>query len=268
MRTFLRICGILMLLAVLISGSIVFLYPRESLAYLKRTRKAVLRYIFPPKPSNSYQTFKATLPKTYGIHGIDVSAHQGEVNWDYVRSMKIKTDSVTFVFIKATEGTSYFDKYFQHNWEESKRVGILRGAYHYFRPDIKGDVQASQFIQHVHIEKEDLPPVLDIEEIRKTDPITLRKELKIFLDILEKKYAMKPIIYTNKNFYEAYLGKDFKQYPLWVAQYKNLQTPRVKGRSWAFWQHSYQGTVNGINTPVDLNVFESDLEDLKELCKK
>ena len=144
----------------------------------------------------------------------------------------------------------------------------MRGAYHYFRPDLGGEAQARYFMQHVYMDTGDLPPVLDIEEIRETAPADLRKELLLFLQLLEKEYGVKPIIYTNKNFYETYLGRPFQAYPLWVAQYKNLKTPRIKGKDWIFWQHSYEGTVNGIHAPVDLNVFENDMQDLKELCKK
>ncbi len=259
MKYFLRFLGVCFLFLVLVAVVFVSLYPEATLDYLRRARKKVFR-------SNIYQNFRAKLPADFGIQGIDVSAYQGEINWEAVRKMKVKKDSITFVFIKATEGTRYFDKYFQHNWRESKRVGILRGAYHYFRPDLGGEAQARYFIQHVYAEAGDLPPVLDIEEVRDTPLPTLRKELRIFLDKLESTYKVTPIIYTNRNFYETYLGSAFKKYPLWIAQYKNLKNSRIKDRNWIFWQHSHEGTVNGINTPVDMNVFEGDLEDLKNVC--
>lgn len=254
--------------ALLLGAWFWLVFPDESLAFVKYARKRVLRVLYPAKPFNSYQTFKVKLPSTFGIHGIDVSAYQGEINWEAVKAMKVKTDSISFVFIKATEGLRYFDKYFQQNWQGTKKVGLLRGAYHYFQPHKSGEEQAKYFIQHVYIEAGDLPPVLDIEEVRETPLPTLRKELKIFLKILEEQYGVKPIIYTNKNFYEAHLGKEFNAYPLWVAQYKNLKTPQIKRKDWHFWQHSCEGTVNGINVPVDLNVFESDREDLNALRKR
>jgi lysozyme len=268
MRVFWQIFLFVIALCFRCGGAFIYAYPDESLAYYHKIKRRITHYFYPQKNAKRYQTFKAKLPVEYDLHGIDVSAYQGLVDWEIVRSMKIKNDSVTFAFIKATEGTGYFDRYFHHNWEGSKKAGLLRGAYHYFRPNRAGKEQAYYFIQRVQIEKGDLPPVLDIEEIKDISAEELQKELKVFLQILEEHYQVLPVIYTSRVFYQQYLGKAFNRYPLWVAQYKNLQTPQIKGRNWHFWQHSYEGTVSGINVPVDLNVFVGTLKQLKNLCKK
>ena len=268
MRIFWRVLLALFLAFIIAGAALVATFPQESLAYYRSIKKQTIRYFYPKKKSTRYTTFKAHLPTDYNIHGIDVSFYQGEIDWDTVRAMKIKTDSITFAFVKATEGDYYTDKYFAYNWEETKRVGVLRGAYHYFRPDKDAAEQAYHFIRKVQIEEGDLPPVLDIEETRDVKPEELREMLKVFLDIWEKHYNITPIIYTSRAFYEANLGKDFRRYPLWVAQYKNLKTPRIRGHKWLFWQHSYEATVNGIEPLVDLNVFAGELQDLKNLCKK
>jgi lysozyme len=65
------------------------------------------------------------------------------------------------------------------------------------------------------------------------------------------------VIYTNVDFYNRYLGEAFDDYPLWVAHYYQRREPRIK-RGWVFWQHSDEGRVNGIRSPVDFNVFNGD----------
>ena len=75
--------------------------------------------------------------------------------------------------------------------------------------------------------------------------------------MVEYYYGVKPIIYTNVDFYSRNLGKEFNSYPLWAAHYYQYDTPRIE-RNWDFWQHSEEGRVNGILSKVDFNVFNGD----------
>ncbi len=120
---------------------------------------------------------RGKLPDNYSIHGIDVSHHQGTIDWDKVATATIADDArVEFVFIKATEGKSHLDRNFQRNFRKAGQYGLIRGAYHYFSPNVSGDRQARYFMDNVQLEEGDLPPVLDIEEIGDQTPETLRKE--------------------------------------------------------------------------------------------
>ena len=110
----------------------------------------------------------------------------------------------------------------------------------------------------------DLPPVLDVEQNFRTSGEQLRKEVREWLDVIERNYGVKPIIYTYLDFYERYLSGYFDDYPLWVAHYLQPHQPRIE-RDWTFWQHSEQGRVNGILTPVDFDVFRGDSIDFKAL---
>ena len=101
-----------------------------------------------------YQTERL---EEYDVHGIDVSHYQSRINWD-----TIATQDISFAFVKASEGATYNDSLFCNNWGEMKRVGILRGAYHFFRPTIPADIQAENFTSLVEMEWGDLPPVLDV----------------------------------------------------------------------------------------------------------
>ncbi|MDE3125331.1 MAG: glycoside hydrolase family 25 protein [Bacteroidota bacterium] len=201
--------------------------------------------------------FGIPLPDNFTIHGIDVSVHQSNINWGMVKNTHSDNIAIGFVFIKATEGLSDADKQFNKNWQQLAQFGIVRGAYHFFLATKNGTLQAQNFIHTVQLQPGDLPPAVDVEELYGVTPMQLKKRLKDYLQTIEDYYNVKPIIYTYASFYESYLGKDFDDYPLWVAHYKEPQQPRIQ-RPWQFWQHSNEGHISGIKTKVDFNVFNGD----------
>lgn len=204
-----------------------------------------------------YPEFGINIPENYSIHGIDVSKYQSTIAWEEVRDMQVKNIRLSFAFIKATEGIGNADPHFKRNWKKSKEAGIYRGAYHFFIASKDGKMQAENFISKVELEPGDMPPVLDIEQLNGTTSAQLRKEAKRWLETAEAYYKVKPIIYTNVDFYNRHLGNEFDDYPLWAAHYYQAEQPRIS-RGWIFWQHSDQGRVNGITHPVDFNVFNGD----------
>lgn len=218
------------------------------------------------KPSDfvEYTEFGIPIPTRFGIHGIDVSRYQQRISWKSVKEMNVSGIQLDFAFIKATEGTNRTDPFFKRNWKNTKEAGVTRGAYHFFIPWKDGKVQAQNFIKTVTLSPGDLPPVLDVEQLGKTSVLNLQKEVIEWLVIVEAHYGIKPIIYTNADFYKRNLGKDFDEYPLWVAHYLQKHQPRIN-RDWSFWQHSEQGRVNGIVSKVDFNVFNGDSIEFRSL---
>ena len=107
--------------------------------------------------------FGIKLPLRYAVHGIDVSHHNAKINWDKLKSARSENVSIDFVYIKATEGATHLDRQFKRNWSEAKRVGMKRGAYHFYNPRVMSDRQVDNFIGQVSMEAGDLPPVLDLE---------------------------------------------------------------------------------------------------------
>lgn len=212
------------------------------------------------------KTFGILIPKGFSIHGIDVSKHQGTIDWKRVSLMRNNGFRITFAFIKATEGVSRQDNMFQSNWDQSARNGLTRGAYHFYYASRNADKQADNFIEMVKLTTGDLPPVVDIEVGNGKSAKKICEGLKIFLGRLEKHYSVKPIIYTNINFYNAYLKGSMDDYPLWIAGYfdhdrfyTEFETP------WIFWQHSERGKVDGIRGNVDFNVFNGSLDGFNKL---
>ncbi len=195
--------------------------------------------------------------ENYAVHGIDVSHYQAKIDWPVVAEQNID-----FAFVKATEGESLKDSLFTNNWVAMKDVGIHRGAYHFFRPANSATKQADHFIQQVQLEFGDLPPVLDIEVIDGVEEGHLISRVKTWLAIVERNYGIRPIIYTNINFYNRYLEGYFDDYPMWIARYNTKKPQLPNGQEWMFWQYGNRGKLSGIDGYVDFNVFKGQYDQL------
>lgn len=183
-------------------------------------------------------------------HGIDVSHHQGDVDWGAV-----KADSITFVFVKATEGNTYTDPKFMENWEAVKNAGLVRGAYHFFHPDDDALAQAEHFIATVRLEPGDLPPVLDIEVSEGVSTEGIDEDVQVWLEKVAETYGVNPIIYSGLHFIEANLSDGFEAYPLWLAEYTDsLPQPPGDWERWTFWQYADEDEIEGIVGTVDRSI--------------
>lgn len=201
-------------------------------------------------------------PEGYSIHGIDVSHHQGKINWEKVANAEINKEPIAFVFIKATEGRSHLDENFNDNFYNARRQGLVRGAYHFFSPNVSGLEQAEYYLHQVHLDEGDMPPVLDIEEAGKKSADEIRREALAWLKRVEEQYAVPPIIYTGLNFKKKYLSTDeFKRYPFWIAHYYVQEVGYSD--NWRFWQHTDMGLIDGIKGPVDLDIYNGSMYDLR-----
>lgn len=211
-----------------------------------------------------YSEFGIDIPTNYSIHGIDVSRYQKDISWKDVSEMKVKNVAVGFAFIKATEGVDLTDEKYRQNRAGSGDAGIPAGVYHFFIASESGKAQAEHFIETVDLRKGDLPPVLDVETMNGASVADLQQRMADWLDAVEKKYKVLPIIYTNADFYKTFLSGRFEKYPFWVAHYLAKEKPRTD-RSWLFWQHNVNATVSGIRTNVDFDVFNGDSAAFKKI---
>lgn len=214
-----------------------------------------------------YPAFEIDLPVPYSIHGIDVSRYQHNIDWQAVKEMQHKQVKIGFAFIKATEGLGRVDNSFRQNWFRAKEANMPRGAYHFFIPSKSGKAQAENFIATVSLGPGDLPPVLDIETTNGASAADIQQRTNDWLSMIERHYKVKPIIYTNVDFYENFLQGRFDEYPLWVAHYYVKDKPRIE-RKWSFWQHNEKGRVNGVDAYVDFNVFNGDSAAFKKMLLK
>jgi lysozyme len=193
--------------------------------------------------------------------GLDVSEYQGKIRWTYVDTLENKYP-LHFVFIRATVGKDRKDRQFNRNWLGAKENKMIRGAYHYYRPNENSLEQAELFIKTVRLQKGDLPPVLDIEKLPKNQSIeNLKLGLKRWLNAVESHYGVKPIIYTGERYYDDFLKEEFSDYLFWIANY-NFYREEI-AEDWLFWQFTEKASVPGIKGNVDINIYNGDLQQLR-----
>ena len=240
--------------------TVIFLITCSIIAYYFKNRFNKPTFIL-------YKEFGIYIPVNYQIHGIDVSRHQQDIYWDAVKQMKVNNVAVGFAFIKATEGIDLVDEKYAANMRNALAASIPRGAYHFFTASKSGKLQAAHFVENVYLKKGDLPPVLDVEQANGASVKDVQERVADWLNLVEKRYKVKPIIYSNINFYNQYLAGKFDEYPLWVAHYLEKYKPRIQ-RNWSFWQHNEMGHINGIKGPVDFNVFNGDSAAFNNLLTK
>lgn len=193
--------------------------------------------------------------------GIDVSHYSGAVDW-----LQVMAGGNSFAFAKATEGVDYTDPAFATNWANMKTANITRGAYHFYVVDDDPGQQAQNFIQNVILSPGDLPPVVDVESPGSIQGEALGQNILTWLGIIEDHYGVTPMIYTDSGFWNEYVAGDFSQYPLWIAEF-GTQAPTLPNGfdTWAFWQYQEDATVSGVASGADLDVFNGDLEGLKQI---
>ncbi len=238
---------------------LIFKYRNAILYYFSFKSDKVLRSEMTYKLRNEEVLF-ANASK---VVGIDVSHYQGKINWSKVEFVNEKYP-IEFVFIRATQGFDKKDNQFNKNWNECRRNNIIRGAYHYYRPNENSLEQAENFIKTVKLSKGDLPPVLDIEKLPQEQSIeNLKIGLKRFLDKIEEHYEVRPIIYTGERYYNDFLKDEFEDYTFWIANY-NFIDAEVNS-DYLIWQFTEQAKIKGIREKVDVNIFNGSYEDLRDL---
>ena len=204
--------------------------------------------------------------KPFPVKGVDVSSYQGEIEWT-----KIQDQGMSFAFIKATEGSSFIDPYYQTNWKNAQKTNLRIGAYHFFSFDSKGATQAKHFIETVPIDKYGLPPVIDVEfyadkEKNPPDRSEVESELQTMITMLEEHYEKKVILYTTHEAYELYIKDSFNQCDLWIRDV--LTKPTLPdNQSWTFWQYTDREQLNGYNGEekfIDVNVFHGNKKEFEK----
>ena len=205
-------------------------------------------------------------PEGYEIHGIDISHHQGDIDWQTLKDEgMIDKFPIRFIMIKATEGATKVDENFIDNFYQAREFGFTRGAYHFYSVHSSAQAQAEFFIKNVKLESGDLPPVLDVEHKPKnqTDE-EFKQSIQLWLNMVEFHYGVKPIIYTYYKFKMKYLNDSvFYDYPYWIAHYY-VEKVEYKG-AWKFWQHTDVGKLPGIKGNVDFNIYNGSFYDLRKM---
>ena len=209
---------------------------------------------------------EVSYPEGYEIHGIDISHHQGTIDWATLKDEAVIDERpIRFIMIKATEGANKIDENFKDNFYNAREYGFTRGAYHFYGTRSTAKAQAQFFISQVKLEKGDLPPVLDVEHkpSNQTDE-EFKESVLEWLRIVENHYGVPPIVYTYYKFKLRYLSDSaFDAYPYWIAHYY-VDKVEYKG-AWKFWQHTDAGRLPGIKGDVDFNIYNGSFYDLRQM---
>lgn len=200
-------------------------------------------------------------PQTYPVHGIDASRWQQNIDWPVARRA-----GVNFAFLKATEGGDLADPMFDTHRRGAEAAGVPWGAYHYYYFCRSAESQARWFIRNVP-KGAPLPHVLDMEWTPRSRTCRhrppgdeVRREADRFLDMLERHYGRRPVVYTTVDFYRDTGIGGLRGTEFWLRSVAAHPSESYRGAYWMFWQYSGTGRVPGIEGPVDLNVFRGTPE--------
>lgn len=184
----------------------------------------------------------------YSYDGIDVSHHQGNIDWETVA----KDTSIQFVYIKATEGATYVDSKYQYNISKANKTHLKVGSYHYFRMTSSPEEQFDNIKQNIKRDKQDLIPIIDVETTDGKSAISVKKNVLKLSILMQNYYGKLPIIYGTQRSYNTILAPDFNNHLLYIGKYSK-DPPSIKGKGKvAVWQFTEKGQVDGINKSVDL----------------
>lgn len=196
----------------------------------------------------------------YPVNGIDISAHNGEIDFEAVSA-----DSIDFVLIKATEGGTFKDPSFHDNHAKASDAGLKVGAYHFFRFETNGMMQALNLLNSVRGRHLDLPLVIDIEEWGNPNTCPTPEilgRLREMVDYLQSQ-GYPVMIYTNRDGYERFVENQLDRYPLWLCSFTDPPLPEGS-QEVTVWQYSHRSKVNGISGDVDRNAYVGTREEYEQ----
>ncbi|MGW6597521.1 lysozyme [Streptomyces sp. NPDC055036] len=202
--------------------------------------------------------------------GVDVSGHQGNVDW-----ASLWNSGVKWAYVKATEGNYYKNPYFAQQYNGSYNIGMIRGAYHFGTPnDSSGANQANYFVDGGGGWSRDgktLPGVLDIEwnpygeQCYGRTPAQMVAWIRDFLTTYKARTSRDAVIYTATSWWKTCTGNYAgfgSTNPLWIARYNTTIGELPAG--WGFqtiWQYTSTGPIVG-----DHNRFNGALDRVQALA--
>ncbi len=196
-------------------------------------------------------------PHRFPVLGVDVSHHQGAIDWRALAS----EERIRFAYVKSTEGGDWTDPAFERNWREARRQGLRVGAYHYFTFCTPGADQARHFLSVVPLDPEALPPALDVESggnCTKPPPRdALLREISVWLLAVEAALGKRPIVYVTGESYRTLISGSGIENQLWIRDLVREPRPE-RGEEWTFWQFYSRGRIRGVTRAVDLNAYRSE----------
>lgn len=207
---------------------------------------------------NGLMTYKDSLYKV--STGIDVSSHNGDVDWAAVKADGIEFAMLRIGYRGAQEGILHEDEYFNTNIQQAIQNHLKVGAY-FFSSAISAeeiDEEVDLVLNKIKGYKIQMPVVYDMEEFDqggRIDDLSLEQRTKLALRFCKKikEAGYQPMIYGNMTWlYQNYDFERISKYPVWLASY-SISCPMED--KFDMWQYSNKGQVNGIEGDVDMNIY-------------
>lgn len=222
------------------------------------------------------------------VYGIDISRYQHgrgrryyPIDWGKLRITSLGNGRrvqgrvdypVSFLYIKATEGRTLYNKYYASDLRQARRHGLPVGSYHFFSATSSGSQQAAYFLKMAWIASGDLPPVLDLEpteaQVRQMGgEQEMFRRVQAWLNIVERRCGKRPILYVGQQFVNRHLvnaPRLLRDYDVWIARYGEFK-PYVHLLHWQLTPH---GRVRGIHGEVDVNVFNGTRAQFREYLRR
>ena len=198
------------------------------------------------------------------LKGIDISYHNGEIDFSKVKSQ------VDFIIMRSGYGKKTTDSKevkFDIYYEEAKKNNIPIGTYWYSYANTPEEalVEAQTFLNKVKGKKFEYPVFYDVEEksILNQGKEIVSKIIKTFLEEVEKNGYLVGL-YSSASYLENLVDDEIKdKYIIWVAQWgKNIDKPKYNGK-WDIWQYSSKGHIDGVQSQnVDLDFSNKNFEEI------
>lgn len=189
--------------------------------------------------------------------GIDVSVYQGNIDYGAVKNAGIQV-----VYIKASEGSSFIDPYFEQNYQNAKANGLSVGVYHYLtaRSTEEAQLQAQFFVSLLSGKSIDCKPAMDFESFGYLTIEEINQIAITFLNTVRESSGKEPIVYSDTNNATNVFRGEVTNFPLWVAQYEvDFPTENGNWESWAGWQYTDEGIIDGISGYVDRDQYTEEV---------
>ncbi len=191
------------------------------------------------------------------ISGIDVSAWQGEIDWQQVYQ-----SGVEIAIIRSSEGSSVIDSQFERNYTGAKAAGVAVGFYHFMTASTPEEAraQADFFLRVIDGKTPECLLALDVGADGSLSGEQLTAIALAFLERVESQSGLRAMLYTDAYAARARFGAELARYPIWVANY-GVRQPEANGKwaSWVGFQYGDSGRIPGIDSRVDLDYFTREV---------
>jgi len=198
------------------------------------------------------QNLISQIPLGFASVGVDVSHHQGDIDWKTLFKEHHYDTIIDFVYCKATEGETFVDNKFKRNRDELSELKVLSGAYHFFLPEKDPIKQAKHFLKTYELGNYDIKPMVDVELQGANDRQFIRG-ISVYLKYIEHELGTRPLIYTSKSLYTTLLKNAFPSDQFWIAAYSS-KPEEIDDEQVVCWQFSKSFVFDPIEEKFDISV--------------